>query len=125
MIRDARRPRYRPAATAARTREVGGVGREQRDGDLDGHVLEARPNLRGDPPHDEADEDPPDGDQDEVAEQGEREEGCCRERGQERHAVDRQRGGVIEEALALEKPDDATRYREAFHHRGRGDRVGW
>src|SRR5947209_6494219 len=46
--------------------KVRGVRREQRNGDLDRHVLEARPDLRHDPSHGEADQDPPDGDHDEV-----------------------------------------------------------
>ena len=105
-------------------REVRRVGREQRDGDLDGRIGDASTYPHRDPAHDESDEDAAERHKYEARERPDHGNGRGRRSRADRRPVDRERGRVIEEALALEDADDPARDREPLRYRGRRHRVG-
>src|ERR1700716_804658 len=81
-------------------------------------------NPRCDPPDDKPDENAPDGDEDKAPERPDHRHRRRGGGGTDGRAVDRERGGVVQEALALEDADDPPRDRESLRDRGGGHRVG-
>ena len=105
-------------------REVRGVRREERHGDLDGHVGQTRPHDRDDPTDEEPNGDADDTHDGEAPEEPESQHRSRRERGGHRDPVDGQRRRVVQKALAFQQADDPSRHRQSFRHCGRGDLVG-
>ena len=104
-------------------REEGGVGRQEGDRDLHRRVLDARPDLRDHPPHRQADR-PPAQHRDGEGRERPRTTERAPDRGRDGDSVDRQRGRVVQQALALEERHDPSRYGEPRDDGGRRDRVG-
>ena len=104
-------------------RQVGRVGDDEGERDLDRRIREAPVDLAKDHPDHDPHGHPADGSHDEVRDRGAGFETL----GQDRHdsrAVGDQRDGVVQQALALEDRDDPARDVEAPEDRGRGDGVG-
>ena len=103
-------------------REVGEVGGEERDRDLDRRVVQTRANPGDDGADRDADGDPAGDRHDELAARLERAEAARDHRG-DRELVGHERGAVVDQALALDDRHRPSGHTEAASDRRGGDRV--
>ena len=104
-------------------REVGEKRQHQRDRALQLRVLDAAPHRNGEPAGDESECDRTESDDHEVH-RSIRHRELARRDGRQRRRVDHERGGVVEQAFAVDDRDDVARQSKALQHGDRRQLVG-